>query len=191
MIAENADREKYASMHDSELLSFANHEGHLLSSTVLDLLKAEFINRKLDIVVFENLSSNNKNLTEPDSIPEKFRSSDIAYAFDLKEEMRNDDEILSALQETGLEQAIAQDLVDRLRVMAKQQLKNAEIVRLTGSLVFISGIAVRLLPLPFDANKLIYIFAWCAILFGMGRLIKGIFNVSRFKKILHNILLEK
>jgi multidrug transporter EmrE-like cation transporter len=196
MIDSNSIKEKYASMTDIELISFANEEGHQLTSDGLLLLKEEFLSRKLDDHIIEAIeagivpghAAKLKIIEEQHS---NFSAEYWTYAFEQKEEGKSDLEIVNGLIERSMEEQYALLLVSGIELKAIQSLKNADAAKLTGSLIFISGIAITFLPLSMTTNRLTYIIAYCAILFGAGRFIKALYYQSKFRKIIRNIAAEK
>lgn len=177
--------EKYASMPDSELIFFAKNEGHQLTEESILLLKNEFIVRNLDYGLLitdnqdnqfiDNNTSHNKN-TNPY----------LAYALDQVEYRKQQDEIIAGLLEMGLNETESLVVLSKVNQTCEQRIKKAGYDRLLGSAILVSGIAITFLPLAMPANRLAYILAWAAILLGSLRLIKGIYNKSRFEKIRRN-----
>ena len=185
--------EKYASMPDRELLLFAKEEGSELTAEGRALLQKEFIKRNLNTDLIDG-PVNPTNVANHGNMPEVytpgFASTLWTYAFEEKESGKTNEDIVAGLMEHGMDEANALQLISGIGVQSKRRLKKAELLKLTGGLVFISGIAVTFLPLPPGNNTLTYIAAWSAIFFGAGRSVKGVFYKSRFKKILQNIALQ-
>jgi hypothetical protein len=98
---------------------------------------------------------------------------------------------MEGLLEFGMEESTATQLLLNMEAIAKQRLKKAELELLVGTAILSSGIAITFLPLSMPANRLTYIIAWCTILLGTLKFVKGIYNKSRFKKIIRNTLSEK
>ncbi|MBC7535772.1 MAG: hypothetical protein H7258_08775 [Ferruginibacter sp.] len=195
MIEKSTVREQYAAMPDSELLTFAQEERYKLTAGGLAVLKEEFIRRKLDPVIFEQSDAvpdllQKVHVSTTDNA-DHFTAHNWSYALEQKEKGNSNAFIIGGLLENGLEEADAQLLLGQMEQRCKQRLKQAEQDKLTGGVIFISGIAVNFLPYSPTANRLAYIIAWTAIIFGALLLIKGLFNRSRFKKILKHIESEK
>lgn len=188
MIDIDTVREKYASMPDSELVTFAKYEAHQLTEEGLNLLNAELLRRELNPGIFQDIEIGNIHAQENDDhLKEPF----LAYVFDQKENGKSNVEIIAGLLEFGMEQSTAEQFLFRVQSIAKQRLKKAEMELLIGIAILSSGIAITFLPLSMPANRLTYIVAWCAILFGGLGFVKGLYNKGRFKKIIRNIINEK
>ena len=188
MIDIDTVREKYASMPDSELISFANNEGHQLTEEGLNILSNELLSRKLSLVVLQDKEIDK---LPPEENDDHLKRPYLTYIFDQKENGKNNAEVISGLLEFGMEELTAEQLLSGIESMAKQRLKKAELELLVGMAILSGGIAITFLPLSMPANRLTYIVAWCAILFGGLRFVKGIYNKSRFKKIIKNMMDEK
>ena len=192
MTEKNIIREKYASMPDSELMTFTVEEGHYLTIEGIQLLKTEFIGRNLDTSIIEDIEKEtclSADLLKQDAV-DSFGIAAWNYAFDEKENGLFDESILPGLIETGLSENHALSLLSMVKTKATGELKKAEIERMTGGLLFISGLAITFLPLYPNSNRLLYIFAWCMIFYGAGKFIKGLYYRSKFKKIIENIRVE-
>ena len=167
MIEINVVREKYASMSDSELISFAQYEASQLTEAGHHLLKEELVRRKLNPGIIDFTETEKKSLTDAlEHADDHYTASNWLYLFDQKEYGKSNEDIISGLIESGMEETLALEFILKLETAARQRLKKAEQERLIGSLILISGVAVTFLPLSMPANRLTYIIAGCAILFG-------------------------
>ncbi len=184
MVDKNTIIEKYASMPDSELVAFAKNEGYQLTEENKSILKTEFISRRLD---YDALMTGNDNYLIDINIGDnKNTNPHLAYALDQMEYGKVQHEITAGLLEMGLDENEIAIVLFKVSHVCKQRIKKAEHDRLLGSAILISGIAITFLPLSMPQNRLTYILAWGAIILGFLRLIKGIYNKSRFEKIRRN-----
>lgn len=184
MIDNEIIREKYASMPDSELLGFAENEGHQLTREALDLLDAELRRRKLEGAVHGANEATANGATEKREHPD---SPLLAYVFDEKENGKHDSDVITGLLELGIDEETGKLFLVEAEEIAKKRLKKAELELLTGIAILSGGIAITFLPLSMPANRLTYIIACCAMLLGGLQVLKGIYNKSRFKKIIKNL----
>ncbi|MFT3908412.1 MAG: hypothetical protein QM737_03230 [Ferruginibacter sp.] len=189
MIEINTVKEKYASMPDSELIDLAQNEAQQLTEDGLRLLSDELARRNLNPDIIENTVSakSNDNTNNYD----QFTTSYWTFVFDEKENGKPDPEIIAGLLEAGMEESSAMELVAKMEAAAKQQLKKADSEKLIGGAILMGGIAITFLPLSMPANRLTYIIAWCAILLGTLKFIKGLYYRNRFRKIIKTIMAEK
>ena len=195
MIEKDTLREQYAAMPHSELLTFAQDERHKLTAEGYALLKEEFGRRKLDQGIFEQSDAVHGRSQEVDISttygPDHFTAHNWSYALEQKEHGESNAHIICGLRENGLDEPDAHLLLKEMEQHCKQRLINAERDKLTGGVIFICGIAICFLPFSPTANRLVHIIASTAIIFGVLILIKGLFNRSRFKKILQHMEREK
>lgn len=181
MIDLNTIKEKYASMPDSELELFARTESKQLTQEGLVLLKEELRNRKLAYDIEpEDTVIKQEDLNSPGNI----LNQHISDILELREQEKQNSEILHYLIEAGVEESQVPGLILKSELVAMQKLKKAEHELLMGVVFTASGIAITFLPLSMPANRLSYIIAWCAIIFGILKLTQGLFNKNRYKKIL-------
>jgi hypothetical protein len=178
--------DKYASMQDSELIHFAMEDGQRLTPEGKRLLEDELARRSLggNITGIETTSNLNVHHTIRSSHHDRLMTS---YALEQKENGKADLDIIAGIMETGIEESIARDIVSSIETNATSGIKKSEMEKLIGSLIFICGLSVIFLPLSPFSNRLIYILAWCAILFGALKYIKGLYYKKRYKKALENI----
>ncbi len=188
MIEINTVKEKYASMPDSELVDFAQNEAQQLTDEGLRLLTDELTRRKLNPDIIENTASTTSDNSTNDY--NEYTTSSWTFAFDEKENGKSNSEIIAGLLESGMEDSSATKLVSKMEAVAKQRLKKADAEKLIGGAILVGGIAITFLPLSMPANRLTYIIAWCAILVGILKFIKGLYYKSRFKKIIKTIIAE-
>lgn len=171
-------------MADSELLSFARNELFNLPVESQALLFTELRKRQLSI---DTATSPDAPLTVYEELHEGY-SSEIIY--EILEEIENGKTrqlIEAALITNGTEETIVHKLINTARQIAAQKLKIADFDFLLGVLFCSSGVAITFLPLTMHANRAAYIIAWTSIIFGALKFVQGIFNKSRYKKIIKEL----
>lgn len=191
MVDRNTIREKYESMSDSELFAFAREEATHLTTEGLIILNTEITNRN-NSGIFEDISINTLPHNEfkykfLNKESEPFIRASVTYYFDHKELGTSNEEIISGLMETGMEEADTFNFISAMNILALQRLKKADYSKLTGGLIMMCGVAITFLPFQRSSERLAFIIAWCMIIYGAGKLITGIFNSGRFKKIIAHI----
>ncbi len=191
MVDKNTIREKYASMPDSELFAFAREEAMHLTAEGRMILNTE-ITKRNNAGIFDNIALNtlpNEEIKDPffNKESDPFMRASVTYFFDQKEMGAGDETILNGLMETGMEEADAINFISAMDLLALQRLKKADHSKLIGGLIVMCGMAITFLPFQRSSNRLAYIIAWCMMIYGAGKLISGIFNSERFKKIISQI----
>ena len=188
MVDINTIREKYASMPDSEFFAFAREEGMYLTDEGKNILNSELTKRN-NAGIFENtvetpISNNHIKDRLLNMETDPFLKSSVTYFFDQKEIGASNETIINGLLETGMDETDTTSFISSMNVLALQRLKKANYSKLTGGLIMMCGVAITFLPFQHSSERLAHIIAWCMIIFGAGKLINGIFNSERFKKII-------
>jgi hypothetical protein len=150
-------QEKYASMGDEQLIYFAQHDSHDITTEAMALLKQEFATRGMNIADFS--PAKNEPASEENSKPLMGQEYDIPvslsgvpyYSIPSSAEEESTENTLAPTEETQLLQLI----------------KKCESRMVINGVIFVVGLAVTLLTFANAQDKGgTYFVAWGAILFG-------------------------
>jgi len=189
--------ENYSNMSDQQLLNLANLEGQELTPEALEVLKKEFLKRRLDIHVYNaigerNLIQQHQNIQEAkENVSTEFTKTLWNYALDEKKEGKSDLEIIKGLQGKGLDEAHSILFIKSLEHKATELLKAHDTEMITGGIICVLGTVITFWTMTVAQNGEYYVIAWGAIIFGAIRFFKGMGNKDKYKAILENISAEQ
>ena len=177
--------ERYAAMHDSELLGLAGYERDKLSQEASVLLDREMARRGL-----HTTAQSPNDIPGETAMTQKKYSSVLPVVFDMRESGESNAAIEGRLIELGLAAEDVNNILSSIPSLAEKRWKAAGNDKLLGGLFVSAGFAVSLLPFRPGTTPLVYILAWTAVITGCLIFIRGWFSASRFSKILRNSKFE-
>lgn len=190
-------RYRFAQMSDEELVRTVRYEEHEMTEESRLLLQEEIVKRRLDTSLLESIVQNRDSHQEQKvarakrSAEEAFAESVWTYALTAKHQGVADDEILTGIQEMGLDREHAIMIVKSLATKASEGIKAANSDMTWGGLICLGGLLITIWTYMDAQGGGTYVVAWGAILFGAIRLFRGMSQSTRFNVILRNIMAEQ
>jgi hypothetical protein len=194
MINKAIIRENYSKMHDGQLIAIAKEDGHDLTAEAFQVLKEEFRKRNLDHSYIESAEQTKISIHQEkiqkvkDSVADDFLKTIWKYVLDEKESGTPDNEILSGLQERGLDEPHSLLILSGVKDKLKELIDQSDTKMLVGGLSFIIGTFVTLVTYTsvMETGGYYYV-AWGAIVFGAIRFFSGLSEKGKFKRLAENI----
>ncbi|MEJ7625864.1 MAG: hypothetical protein WKF35_03290 [Ferruginibacter sp.] len=189
-------RERYTAMTDGELENFAREDGIGLTEEALLLLQAEFKKRQIDTAVFDEIRDGTLiRKTESIEKIENFintetNSSILSVALNEKRDGKTDLEIFNSLVEVGMEESNAEAVILSLPKHAVRLQARANSSLLTAVFIIIAGIAFYMISPKKTNTSFAQIISICAIMYGILKFFKSLFERNKYATILKNIKSE-
>ena len=187
-------RENYSNMADGQLIAIAVHEAHDLTPVAFEILKDEFRKRKLDNSYIENAEQTKIAIHEEkiqkvkDSVADDFLKSIWKYVLEEKENGTPDKEVLSGLQERGLDEPHSLLMLSSLPDKLKEMIDRMDTKMLVGGASFVIGVLVTALTYSSaQSNGGYFYIAWGAIIFGLIRFFTGLSEKAKYKRVLDSL----
>ena len=184
-------RENYSNMADGQLITIAVHEAQDLTPAAFEILKDEFRKRKLDNSYIETAEQTKISIHEEkiqkvkDSVADDFLQSIWKYVLEEKENGTPDKEILSGLQERGLDEPHSSLMLSRLPDKLKEMIDRMDTKMWVGGASFIIGTLVTVYTYnSAQSNGGYFYVAWGAIIFGVIRFFTGLSEKVKYKRLL-------
>ena len=189
-------RERYAEMTDGELENFAQEDGMGLTKEALLLLQAEFNKREMDTTVFDEIR-NGTIFKKTESIKKientlnnETNTSNLTVALNEKRDGKTDVDIYASLIENGMEEANAEAIIFSLPKHAVRLQARANSSILTAVFIIIAGIAFYMISPKKTNTSFAEIISICAIVYGILKFFKSLFERNKYATILKNIKKE-
>ena len=194
MIDTSVIRANYANMLDTQLIHIAKNDAHELTPEAFQILQEEFKRRNLDYGYIEAAEENKTLIHQEkiqqvkDSVADGFLKSIWQYAIDEKANGTSDKEILTGLQEQGLDEAHASMILAGLKNRVKEIVDKQDTKMLAGGLTCTVGTLVTIATYSSATESGGYfVIAWGAIVFGAIRFFTGLSEKGKYKGILKKI----
>ncbi|MDP4262370.1 MAG: hypothetical protein Q8941_07545 [Bacteroidota bacterium] len=177
-------REKYASMHDGQLILLAREDSHDLTDEAMVMLNEEFARRNLDLNAFLPV--------EKEQTQEEAEQREPVAGF-YNPATNTDDAIMGrnyqAIKNPAREAALAENEKKFMANLTEENLqlliKKCDRSMLYNAIVFVIGFAVTLLTYLVVANKGgSYIVAWGAIVFGAVGFFRALGAKDKYESLL-------
>ncbi len=178
-------QEKYHSMSDAALIKLATLELHELTVEAKLILLKELEKRKIDLTKPADHQQEHHNTVINFKQVEKHI---IQYISEQKLKNESDAYILGGLLERGIEENTAVDIIKSFPVYLEEQKNNMSQTILTGTLQFVSGLAIIELPLRKDTQLAVIIIGYSLIILGSFRIFHGFLNKKKINKMMKNQL---
>ncbi len=167
-------------MTDEMLLSFAEKENANITPEALVLLKAELAARNLEWDPF--VSNSPEGINADDRI--KHVPKEIwQYVMEQKEMESGNESILANLAERGIHEEEAGYIISHFSSHVDGLLHKAANTILTGTLLFVSGLAISFLPLKPGGHQPFIILSYSLMIVGALRIVNGLFYKNKYKKL--------
>ena len=114
---------------------------------------------------------------------EQINKDTLSFLIKSKEQKTDQAYLLGGLIERGFDEIDATEILNQIPSYVEKEIKKASEHKLMGTLLFISGLSVKFLPLSKESNLAIIILANVTMLLGILRYIHGFMNKKRFSKI--------
>lgn len=187
-------RNNYEAMTDAQLITIALEDGHTLTTPAFQVLKEEFLKRRLDeepVAVAEN----NRQTVHEEALqkiregsPEKYEAAIWQYIFEEKEKHTPEKEIIAGLCARAVAEEKANEMLsdtnNKLKEIIAQQDRKASI---NAFIVLLGLVATFLTYTNASLHGGTYIIAWGAIVFGTYDYFKGASERKKYKKLLATI----
>lgn len=176
-------KEKYASMTNLELIKLATLEINELTDDARLILMKEMEKRKID------LSKSEKNQEQNGFTKINFNQIEkhiIHYISEQKLKNESDAFVIGGLLERGIEENLAIDILYSFPLYLEERKNKMSQTILTGTLQFVSGLAIIELPLSKESQLAVIIIGYSLLILGAVRIFHGIMNKKKIKKTLEN-----
>ena len=184
-------RENYSNMADGQLIAIAVHEAQDLTPAAFEILKDEFRKRKLDNSYIETAEQTKISIHEEkiqkvkDSVADDFLQSIWKYVLEEKENGTPDKEVLSGLEERGLDEPHSLLMLSSLPDKLKEMIDRMDTKMWVGGASFIIGTLVTVYTYnSAQSNGGYFYVAWGAIIFGVIRFFTGLSEKVKYKRLL-------
>jgi len=174
-------KEKYASMTDLELIKLATIELNELTDDARLILMTEIEKRKID------LSKSDNNQEQKSYTIINFNHIEkhiIQYISEQKLKNESDAYILGGLLERGIEENTAVDIINSFPKYLEERKNKMSQTILTGTLQFVSGLAIIELPLRKESQLAVIIIGYSLLILGAFRIFHGMMNKKKITKML-------
>ncbi len=114
---------------------------------------------------------------------EQINKDALSFLIKSKEQKADQSYLLGGLIERGFDEIDSTEILNQIPSYVEKEIKKASEHKLMGTLLFISGLSVKFLPLSKESNLAIIILANVTMLLGVLRYIHGSLNKKRFNKI--------
>lgn len=168
-------------MSDSALKKLATTELHELTDEARLMLMTEIEKRKIDLSYSDEHQEQKSNATLNFNHVEKHI---IQYISEQKLKNESDAYILGGLLERGIEENTAFEIINSFPKYLEERKNKMSQTVLTGTLQFVSGIAIIELPLRKDTQLAVIIIGYSLLVLGAFRIFHGLMNKKKISKML-------
>ena len=170
----------YHSLSDSQLQKLVKEELDQLTPLAIQLLQDEFKLRKIDFKEWGDASTE-----EPNYIPSKLNASYNIFKLILDQTEKDlpGTKIIETLLEQGFPKKEISETITALPVFFQEDIQQKTNQLLTGTVLFISGVAILFLPISIETHRVLIILAYCAIITGFFRWMHALFYKKRFMRL--------
>ncbi len=194
MIDNEIIRDNYAHMSDGQLIRTMHEDGHHLTTAAFDILKAEFKKRNLDQSHIESAGQKKISIHQEkiqqvkNSNDDDFNKAIWKYIIEEKENRTPDKDILSGLQERGLDATTSLLMLSGLKDGIKKTIHEFDNGIWIGIAVCIIGIFVTLFTYSTALTTGGYYYvAYGALILGVVRAFSSFSKKGKYKRILKDI----
>jgi len=174
-------QEKYSSMSDMALIKLATTEWHELTDEAKSILSKEIELRKLELYKSDDYKEQHIHTTVNFKYVEKHI---IQYISDQKLKNESDAYILGGLLERGIEENTAVDIINSFPIYLVERKNKMSQTILTGTLQFVSGLAIIELPLKTETQLAVIIIGYSLLILGSFRIFHGFLNKKKINKMM-------
>ncbi len=171
----------YSKMSDQQLLLIADEDLVHLTPEALTAFWQEMKKRK---ILIPEINKPEIETTYASVNIHKIERHLLQYILEQKEHHHSDAYITGGLLERGIEEVIANEIIEQIPEYISDRKNKMNQLILTGTLQLVSGIAINVLPLSREKYLAIIIISYCLIIFGTGSILHGYLNKRRFAKMI-------
>ena len=168
-------------MPDAALIKLATIEFYELTDEARLILMKEIEKRKIDLY---NLDDNQEQQSKTTINFKNVEKHIIQYISDQKLKNESDAYLLGGLLERGVEENTAVDIINSFPVYLEEQKNKMSQTILTGTLQFVSGLAIIELPLRKETQLAVIIIGYSLLILGSFRIFHGFLNKRKINKMM-------
>lgn len=180
-------------MSDEELTHFATNEGANLTVDAFQLLRSEFLLRRLPTGIIDRIEDGShvaeiallKKVFK--TVPDQSSITALALAINEKRDGETNEVIQYHLLEEGLEEEHARRIIEELKPESERLLKKANAGMLTSVFIVLAGVALELISPEKSFVTFLDIASTCTIIMGILKLFKSIFDHNKYKTVILNL----